>query len=319
MSRAVITGATGFVGANLARRLLTDGEDVHLFVLPHHTAWRIRDIRGHVQLHDVDLEDRDAVHGAMRSIKPVRVFHLAAHGAYSWQTDVRRIVQTNLIGTINLVDASVDAGVETVVNTGSSSEYGYKDHAPVESEALEPNSEYAVAKAAATMFCRLAAQTRNVRIPTLRLYSVYGPYEEPNRLVPALVVRGLDRTLPPLANPDTARDYVYVDDVVDAYLRVARAPLSDPGAVYNVGTGTQTRLREIVDVARALLDVTTEPVWGTFDDRRWDTAMWKADTTRIRTEVGWSASHGLEAGLRETIRWFRDNDELQSYYRQKLR
>jgi UDP-glucose 4-epimerase len=319
MKRVVITGATGFVGANLARRALCDGHQVHLLVRPEHPAWRIAGIRDEVTVHAVALEDREAVAKAIRAIRPEWAFHLAAHGAYSWQSDVPRIVQTNVMGTINLVDACVEAGVETVVNTGSSSEYGYKDHAPAETEALEPNSAYAVTKAAATMFCRFTAGSRGVRIPTLRLYSVFGPYEEPNRLVPALIVRGLEGRLPRLANPDIARDYVYVDDVTDAYMLVAGAPLLEPGAVYNVGTGVQTTLRDIVDASRRLLGVSTEPSWGSFPDRKWDTTIWRADVTRIGKELGWTPRHDMEGGLRETIAWFRAEGGLRASYREQLR
>ena len=169
MKRVVITGATGFVGANLARRLLRDGHELHVLLRPDHPAWRIDDILTHVRTFDADLGDRDAVHHAIRRINPEWVFHLAVHGAYSWQTDVEEIVRTNILGTINLAEACADAGVDVLVNTGSSSEYGYKDHAPLESELLEPNSYYAITKAAATMFCRFTAQRTGIRVPTLRL------------------------------------------------------------------------------------------------------------------------------------------------------
>src|SRR5262249_24369371 len=152
------------------------------------------------RLHEAPLEDPAAV---VRRVRPEWVFHLAAHGAYSSQTDVRQILQTNVLGTAALVEACLETGFEAFVDTGSSSEYGFTDHAPAEDEAPEPNSHYAVAKASATLFCRHTARSRHVHIPTLRLYSVYGPWEEPTRLIPTLLVRGLDGTLPPLVDPDT--------------------------------------------------------------------------------------------------------------------
>src|SRR5262245_45791185 len=96
MKRTLLTGATGFVGANMARRLLHDGHDVHLLVRPAARTWRIDDIRPHVHLHEAPLEDAAAV---VRRVRPEWVFHLAAHGAYSSQTDVRQILQTNVLGT----------------------------------------------------------------------------------------------------------------------------------------------------------------------------------------------------------------------------
>lgn len=318
MKRVLISGAAGFVGANLARRLLHDGHEVHVLVRPHHPLWRLDDILDDVRACEVDVGDRDAIRQAIHRIRPDWVFHLAVHGAYSWQSDLEEIVRTNVLGTMNLVEACADAGVEVLVNTGSSSEYGYKDHAPSETEPLEPNSHYAITKATATMFCRFTAQTRRIRVPTLRLYSVYGPYEEPRRLVPALIVNGLRSRLPPLANPDTARDYVHVDDVVDAYVRAATIEVGDSGAVFNVGTGVQTSLRNIVQLTREMLDVAEEPRWGSLADRTWDTTIWRSDATKIRTELGWAPRHDVRGGLNATIAWFREHPELRELYQSRM-
>ncbi|MFN8564851.1 MAG: NAD-dependent epimerase/dehydratase family protein [Anaerolineae bacterium] len=136
---------------------------------------------------------------------------------------------------------------------------------------LEPSSVYAVTKASATLCCRMVAQTRGVNITTLRLYSVYGPYEEPTRLIPTLVAHGLRGRLPPLVNPEIARDFVHADDVNDAYLQAARATAPDIGAVYNVGSGTQTSAaRKVVETARQVMNIAAPPVWGSMPGRVWD-------------------------------------------------
>jgi dolichol-phosphate mannosyltransferase len=316
--RVLITGAAGFVGANLARRLLRDGHEVHLLVRGAHDAWRIDALRADVTLHPADLEDRAAVAQIVTRARPDWVFHLAAHGAYSWETDARRIAATNVVGTANLIDACLRTGFEVLVNTGSSSEYGRKDHPPGEDEPLEPNSHYAATKAAATLLCRCMARSRNVRMPTLRLYSVYGPYEEPNRLVPALIVHGMRGALPPLTNPDTGRDFIYVDDVVDAYLLAATRTAADPAAVYNVGSGMQTSLRALVELARRTLGVTAEPAWGTMHDRSWDTTVWRADPRKITAELGWRPAHTLEDGFRRTVDWLRGDDTMARLYADRL-
>src|SRR5206468_2482049 len=123
----------------------------------------------------------------IRAARPEWVFHLAAHGAYSWQTDLDRIMNTNFLATVQLIDACRAADCEAFVHAGSSSEYGFKASAPSEADALEPNSDYAVAKAAATSYGQLVARRDGFRAVTLRLYSVYGAFEDPRRLMPALV------------------------------------------------------------------------------------------------------------------------------------
>lgn len=313
MKRVLITGATGFVGANLARRLLRDGHELHALVRPGFRSWRIDAIRDDLRLHTLELADAEAISRAVAEIRPEWVFHLAAHGAYSSQTSVGEMISTNIISTVNLVEACLTTGFEAFVNAGSSSEYGFKDHPPSETDWLEPNSAYAVTKASATLYCRMIAQTRHVNLTTLRLYSVYGPYEEPTRLIPTLIAHGRRGGLPPLVNPGIARDFIYADDVSDAFVRAAGAT-PEAGAVYNVGSGTQTTLREVVDIARRVLKIEQIPEWGSMPDRVWDTHVWVADAGAIRRALGWGATTSFEDGLRATVAWLRAHPEFDSVY-----
>jgi nucleoside-diphosphate-sugar epimerase len=279
-TRALVTGAGGFVGANLVRRLLVDGCDLVALVRPGGDPWRLQGI------------DVDVVEGDVRDDLPGGfdlVFHLAAHGAYSWQQDEGVIHDTNVGGTENALRAG-----RRVVVAGSSSEYGLKPYAPSEDEPLEPNSAYAAAKAEATAL----AVARGAVV--LRLYSAYGPWEEPNRLIPTLLARGLAGKLPPLVSPGVARDFVHVDDVCEAFVRGADA---QPGRVFNVGSGRQTTVADVVEAARRLLDLDVEPEWGSMPDRRWDTETWVANAQRIRDELGWEARISLEEGLTRTLEW----------------
>ena len=304
MKRTLMTGATGFVGANLARRLLRDGHEVHLLVRPAHHGWRIDPIRDAVTLHPVDLLDTESLGRVVGRIRPDWVFHLAASGAYSWQGDVRQIIATNLTSLTCLVEACLKTGFEAFVNTGSSSEYGYKDHPAREDERLEPNSPYAVTKAAATHYCRFISQREGLRMPTLRLYSVYGPYEDANRLLPQLILNGRRGTFPPLVNPDIARDYVHVDDVTEAFVQAAQTPIAEPGAVFNVASGTQTTLREMVAIAQKVLGIAAEPQWGSMANRTWDTNVWLADIGKITRELSWKPVVPVESGFRAMVEWF---------------
>ncbi|MGI0130579.1 MAG: NAD-dependent epimerase/dehydratase family protein, partial [Thermoplasmata archaeon] len=285
-----------------------------LLVREGHDPWRLVEVSGHVRWISANLESRDLVAAAVAEFRPQWVFHLAAHGAYSWQRDPQSILKTNVLGTANLLDACLKSGFEAFVNTGSSSEYGFKDHAPREDESLHPSSSYAVSKAAATLYCSQAARAANAPVTTVRLYSVYGPWEEPQRFIPQLVARGLEGRLPPLASPDTARDYIYVSDVCAAYLNVARAAV-EPGSVYNVGTGVQTTLRKAVEMARQGLGIAAEPRWQSMPDRSWDTSTWVSDSSLIKEASGWSPRVAFEQGLRLTADWLRENPDLQERYR----
>ncbi len=307
MKRIILTGGTGFIGTNLARRLLKEGHDLHLLVRPSYKPWRIEEIKNDVHLHVVDLANAAALNSVVEQIRPDWIFHLAVYGAYPFQSDVQQMVQANIIGTINLTAACLRTDFAAFINTGTSSEYGFRDYAPPETEFLEPNSNYAVTKSSATLFCRYIAQSQRVHLPTLRLYSVYGPYEESTRLMPTLIRHGLKGELPPLVNPDTTHDYVYVEDVVDAYLLAATKPNQELGAVYNVGTGTQTSLRNVLDVARRVMGIAIEPKWGSMPNRNWDTSVWVADNRKIRETLGWQPRYSFEEGFRLTVEWFRQH------------
>lgn len=316
MSRVAVTGATGFIGANLARRLLTDGHEVHLLLRRGHDPWRIADIADAVRTHEVDLADRRAVRDALAAARPEQVFHLAAYGAYAHQKDPEAAVSTNVLATVVLLEAARAAGVGAFIYAGTSSEYGFVDHAPAEDERCRPNSLYAVTKLAASEYCAHVARRDNARVVSLRLYSAYGAWEEPTRLIPQLVLAGLDGRLPPLVDPAIARDFVHVDDVCDAFVLAAVAP-SVPSAVYNVGTGVQTTLREAVGVARRLMSIAVEPAWGSMPDRAWDTNVWVSDPTRIARELGWRARTGLAEGLARTVEWLRD-PRIRAVYEGRL-
>ena len=318
MKKTIITGATGFVGANLARKLLAAGHEVHLLVRPGYAGWRVEAIRSQCQLHEVDLQDNDRLNGVIAAIKPDWVFHLAANGAYSWQTDVREIINTNLLGTVNLLESCATHGFDAFVNTGSSSEYGFKDHPPRENENPEPNSSYAVAKCAATMYCRQLAQSRKLHVPTLRLYSVYGPFEEPNRLMPTIIVNGLSGKLPPLVDPTIARDYISADDVCEAYLLAAEKRTDQWGEIYNVGSAVQTTLADVVDVARRVLDIKDEPSWGSMPNRKWDTSVWVSSNEKIKESLGWRVKDEFASGFAKMVDWFKSNQQMRHFYEERI-
>jgi nucleoside-diphosphate-sugar epimerase len=310
----VVTGGTGFVGATAVRLLLGAGAEVTVLSRPGSDRWRLHDVLNAIRVVESDIRDAETVARAMHQAKPEWVFHLASHGNSSWESDPREIFDTVIAGLLNVIAGSAQAGCAALVNAGSSSEYGFKDHAPAETECAEPNSHYAIAKVAATQLARHEAARRAMRIVTLRLYSVYGPWEDPRRLIPALIVRGRDNEWPPLVSPDTARDFVFADDAADAFVRAAaHAPT---GAVYNVGTGVQTTLRETVETVARLLSTTCSPVWSTMPGRGWDTATWVANPRAIAADLQWRARHTLEQGLRRTIEWFNAHPEVAPRYRQ---
>jgi dolichol-phosphate mannosyltransferase len=168
-----------------------------------------------------------------------------------------------------------------------------------------------VSKIAATGLVRLYARKHGVPAFVLRLYSVYGPYEDFSRLIPTLLWEARAGRFPPLVSPNISRDFVYVDDVARVFdVVVERAPRLDPGAVFNIGTGVGTTLGELASAVRELFGVAAEPRWQSMPERSWDHAGWFADPRRAAAELGWRATTSLRDGLLATMRWIDGNPDL---------
>ena len=310
--RVLVTGGTGFVGANLVRRLLDDGHEVHLIVRPQARTWRLAGVEGALQLHRGRLGEDGIVDAACAAVRPEWIFHLAAHGAYSFETDYVAMARTNVVGAAELIAAASRHGCAALVLSGSSAEYGRRRTSPAETELPAPNNHYAATKAAASWMATIAsADPAACPIVVCRLYSVYGPWEDPRRLMPTLLRHALAGTWPPLADPETMRDFVFTEDAVAALLMAAHGAADHRGAVYNVGTGAGTSLRELTDTVRRTLGVAHPPEFGVHPGRPWDARMWwVSDPGLIERELGWRATTSLETGIRTFAAWLEQHRDL---------
>ena len=307
----LITGASGFVGSNLLRRLVREAQPkkIHVLLRKSVRTWRINDLFRVVSTHIIDLRDPLAANRFIKKIKPKTIFHLATHGAYPQeQYEEKEIIDTNIICTFNLMQACLREGFNAFINTGTSSEYGMKKRPMREADMIDPNTAYAASKAWATLYGRYLALNRKVPIVTLRPFSAYGFYEPLGRLVPNLIVSLIKKRRPHLAAPFVARDFVFIDDVVNAFLLAAAYP--SPGAIFNIGTGKQTNLAEIFSIIKDIIGVDIEPVWDKKVSRSFDTGRWVADIKLARKKLNWVPKTSLRNGLELTVDWFKRNMNL---------
>jgi nucleoside-diphosphate-sugar epimerase len=309
MTKVLVTGATGFVGACLTRRLVDAGYDVHLFTRRESDRWRITDLLGRVREHDVDLRDRSSVEKAVNVISPNIICHLATYGGFASQRESTAIYEVNFLGTVNLLRACEQTGFDLFINTGSSSEYGIKSQPMRENDFLEPVGDYGVSKAATALFCSAEARGKDLPVVTLRLFSPFGPWDDPKRLIPLVIKNFLRGEIPRLSTPTSVRDYVFIDDVVNSYLRLIENPYMR-GEIFNIGSGQQYAIGDVVRQIAALIGTDVVPRWGTASPQRKEPACWVADRAKAEQLLGWRPETSLHAGLEKTITWIRSNISL---------
>lgn len=303
----LITGAGGFVGAHLYKFLVGLRADVYGTTRTL-DSWRLNAL-GVTNPIQIDLTDKGQVVSLLNRIQPKTVFNLAAYGAYSHQTLIDLTYEVN-IGVIEILSDWCVKNHSILIQTGSSSEYGTNCMAPLEIDRAEPNSRYAVSKLAATNLLAHFSASTGLVSAVVRFYSVYGPLEDPTRLVPTLIRKGLNDELPEFASRDVTRDFVYVDDAVDALIQVGSHLLKHKRfEIFNVATGVATSMVEVADITKSIFKIDRSPTFIK-NFRSWDLNNWYGNAEKIQSVTGWKYSVKFVDGLKETAEWYRLKERL---------
>jgi UDP-glucose 4-epimerase len=301
--RVLVTGAAGFIGSHLADRLLADGHEViglDDFSTGHNT-------NPDVEMWRLDVAD-PSLAGRLAARPPEVICHLAA------QVSVRASVadpladaRTNVIGTVNVLEAARAAGTRKVIFTSSCAVYGLPDVLPVPADAeLRPASPYAASKVTGEVYTRSYGALHGLDHTILTLANVYGPRQTPEGeagvisiFTDALLARRPTRVF---GDGEQTRDYVYVLDVVDAFARAASG--RGAGGRYNVGTGVQTTDRELHTLVAASASAPDEPAFA--PRRLGDLPAMAVDPAATTADLGWTPRTTLREGLDATVAWARD-------------
>lgn len=305
----LITGGAGFIGSNLTRKLVKSDYSIVLLVKNTTNTWRINDILNKIKIEKVDLLHKDSVSKVFDKYRPNIVYHLAANGAYSYQNRREEIFKTNINSTLNLLDSLNPKDLELFVNTGSSSEYGFKNKAMKETDVTEPNSYYAMSKVMQTNICNYYSQTLSIPIVTLRPFSVYGPYESPGRLIPNILTSFYHKRKLEMVNKKVARDFVYIDDYVSVSLKINLLK-QFPGHIFNIGSGSQTDFGSLIKIAEKSIGNKLDIVWNSFKTKSWDTTYWKADISKAKEYLKFTPKYKLSSGLKKNWKWFKTNSHF---------
>lgn len=307
----LVTGASGFIGANLFRTLLKYRRDVY-GTSTNMRPWRLSDLPSD-NIIVTDLLVEYNLHELLENVRPMTVFDNVAYGAYSFENDAELIYRTNINYAVRLITSLQERGVHRYVHAGSSSEYGDNAAGAKEDMPLYANSHYSVTKSAISNLIHFYGKKHGFPGVNLRLYSVYGPYEDSARLIPTMIIKGTKGELPTFVNPETSRDFVYVDDSVEAFIDAAVNLSADYyGDSFNVGSGAKTTISDVVAIAKDFFSISAEPQY-TMPGRSWDISNWYADIEKSRKVLSWQAKVPFRAGLEKTLEWYEQLPEPELY------
>jgi UDP-glucose 4-epimerase len=307
--RVVVTGGAGFIGSRLVRRLLGHGASV--LVLDDLFTGERGNLPGSEQLEFVEgtVTDEKLVRSLLE--RADAVVHAAARNIIVSTRNPREDFEVNIGGTLNVLLAARDAGVQRVVYTSSCSIYGNPHYLPIgEDEQVSLLSPYAVSKFGGEAYCQAFYESYDVPTAVVRYSNVYGPGQRPDNPYCGVVGKFLASVLAgePLrihGDGEQTRDYTYVDDAVEATLLAVVSPRS-PGQVYNVGTGRETSVNGLARMIAAVAGVDFEP--ERVDRRDIDNIRRRVvSIEKIRRELRWIPSTTLEQGLARTFEWQREH------------
>ena len=297
-SRAVITGVAGFIGSNLADRLLAESFDV---VGVDNLSYGVLDqVPSAVEFHREDIRG-EALESLFRGADVV--YHLAAKNCIAdCQADPVETADINVTGTVRVFEAARRAGVPKVVYAESSALYEGVATMPTPESDVQPQSFYAVSKLAGMAFAEAYRRWSGMRMTGLRYFCVYGPRQDYRRTIPpvmsAFIIKLLKGERPAIfGSGRKRRDFIYVDDVNDFHLQCATDPRTD-GGTFNLGSGRSHSVREIYDEVAALLETRVEPEFRA--DQPGEAEETLADISAARA-LGWAPRVDLTTGLRRSI------------------
>ena len=296
-ARALVTGASGFLGSHLCRRLVAEGAEVHAVS----RTQRPEPTGDGSRWWQCDAADAAAVHELVSRIKPDVVFHFG--GMVTAGPDLRLVAPTFhslLTSTVNVLTAVAQVGDGRVVLSGS-----LEEPMAGAADALVPASPYAAAKLAAGAYARMFVKLYGTRVVTLRPYMTYGPGQNRRKIIPYTILSLLRREVPQLVRGDRALDWIYVDDVVEAFVQAAWRPGLE-GLTLDVGMGTAVPIRDVADRLVRLIAPEVAPRYGAAADGL-EPATRVADVAPTTAALGWRPTTSLERGLALTVDWYRQS------------
>ena len=300
MVKILITGAAGFIGANLTRELIKNKNEVNIIIKETSDLWRISDVVSNCIVHKIDLKKVEVVRNIIKKINPELVYHCAGHGIYPSQKDSAEIFSTNILGTFNLLDAlSEGNNLRRLINLGSFFEYS-----------TNPIDPYTISKITQTKLAEHFFKEKKLPIVTLKLFTPYGKFDSPGRLICDLMLAIIRKRPLEVVSKHTKRDFIHIDDVITALEIASQQPNID-GEIIDIGTGNEISVEELVNLSNRLSDNDLTINWSDRKQHQIDIRDENMFLSKQNNQkLNWTPSVSLEAGLQQTMEWYKQNINL---------
>lgn len=315
--KVLVTGAGGFIGSHLTEHLEELGATVKAFVRYNsRNDWGLLELLPREKLDEIeviagDLRDSDAIRQVVEDSEIV--FHLGSIIAipYSY-IHPREVIETNVMGALNVLASARESGVEKVIHTSTSEVYGTARYVPIdEKHPLQGQSPYSASKIGADMIAESFYRSYEVPVATIRPFNAFGPGQSARAVIATIISQALTREKVYLGLLHPTRDYTYIADVIEAFIKVAESPNS-VGEVINIGSNFEI---SIGDVAKKVIAVMGKNVEIVTDPKRIRPEkseverLW-CDNTKAGKLLGWQPKVSFDEGLKRTIAWISDNIDL---------
>lgn len=306
-ARVIVTGATGFIGANLVARLIELNAIVYAPIRAQSSLWRLEKIKRLIQLDVIELTDFDATKKYIARINPDIIFHLAvSRDGANWHG----MLDANIIATVNLIKScSLSPSLSCIkfIHAGSSTEYGNVNIPCLESARIQPNTFFGCSKAAASHFVMQATEAGFISGVVARLFYVYGYYESPKRFIPSVIKLISNKQNVPVTEENYHHDYIFIDDVVDFFI-LSAINKNAIGNIFNVGSGLQSSNIALIETVGKILNTKPKIKMGAYPKGEHDKKNWIADIALAKKKLDWIPKNDLYIGLSKTVEWTRKND-----------
>ncbi len=299
--RCLVTGASGFLGSHLVRELLNRNHSVTVLLRDRSKAARLVGCLEDVRVVRGSLEDIAELKQALREEPVDAAFHLAWAGVTADQRNHVTQITGNVVHSLAFWETLQNEGCRTLIGVGSQAEYGLSNTVRSEVSPAFPMTAYGSAKLALGILLKQLCQSAQMRFVWLRLFSAYGPADEPRHMIPSLIETLIRRERPALTAGEQVWDFLYVSDVVAAFCACLE---SDADGVFNLASGSTCVLRAFIEAVRDCVDPSLPLGFGELAYRPDQVMHLEADVRRLQAATGWKPQVSLADGIRRTVQWY---------------